>query len=302
MKTGMYCTKSDRGKMTIHAKIRHVIIARLDNFVFVKNWYSVCTHLIPFAIASLLLLTLSLPEDNLLLKLVEVLQRPSCTWLPAGLLTAVAAVIYYVAIKVQIRQAYLWSDGDRRRTIFTSLVYVILCTYMVYAVLMSASSYELTLGTILACLLVAVLSLTGIGWERPNSWVKSTDRKSPNYTDGRASAEKLTETLNQLRRKKTADKKDVEDFLGAAKKLRSSIEENLQIEPVWAKHDPQRASELLYTLIELITAHFPTDNESAVKGFTTTCKYQKTYIVTNATFKEIMESLTKYWPEWQKPK
>ena len=196
------CEKAIEGKkMASHAKMQHTI-EYLDNFIFVKNGYSVCTHLIPFAIASLLLLTLSVPKDNLLLNLVEVLQRPSWIWLPAGLLTAAAAVVYFATINVQIRQAYLWSDGDLRRTIGTSLVYVVLCMLMVYAVLMFISSYEMTLGTIWACLLVAVLSLTGIGWKRPRAWVDAIGIKSPNYTNGRASAAKLTEILQKVRSKK----------------------------------------------------------------------------------------------------
>ena len=288
--------------MTSHTKMQRVIM-HLDYYVFVKNGYSVWVHLIPFAIALLLLLTLSLPEGNLLLNLIEVLQQPSWIWLPAGLLAAVAAVIYFVTIKVQIRRAYLWSDGDFRRTICTSLVYVILCTLMIYTVLMSISSYKITFGTILACLLVAVLSLTGIGLNISNSWVDSAvdsaGIKSPKYTDGRASAEKLTKTLNRVRREKNADKRDVVDFLGAAKDLCSNIEANLQMEPEWAKCDLRKADDALHALVELVNVQFPTDNESAVKGFTTTCNYQKLYIGTNAKFKAIMETLCKYWPEWQ---
>jgi hypothetical protein len=56
--------------MTDHANVqRKSLIADLDSFVFVKNGYSVWIHLIPFAIAALLLLILSVPTDNLLLNL-----------------------------------------------------------------------------------------------------------------------------------------------------------------------------------------------------------------------------------------
>jgi hypothetical protein len=304
----MVCTlrKSDRGKMTSHAKMQNVIVY-LDDFIFVKNGYSVCIHLIPFVIASLLLLTLSVPKDNLLLNLVEVLQQPSWIWLPAGLLTAVAAVIYFFTIKAQVRRAYLWSDGDFRRTVCTSLVYVILCTLMVYAVLMFISSYEMTLGTIWACLLVAVLSLTGIGWKRPSKWVDSIGIKSPNYKDGRASAAELTEILQKVRSKKIADKQYVEDkqylegFLAAAKDLHSNIETNLQIEPEWAKYDLERASGTLYTLWKQVETEFPTNSDSAVSDFLAVCRDQVEFDY--PWFKETLEILSEYWPKWhyQKP-
>ena len=295
--------KSDRGEFTGHSKMQRVIV-QLDYFVFVKNGYSVWMHLIPFAIASLLLLTLSLPEGNLLLNLVEVLQQPSWIWLPAGLLTAVAAVIYFFTIKAQVRRAYLWSDGDFRRTVCTSLVYVILCTLMVYAVLMSISSYKITFGTILACLLVAVLSLTGIGWKISHSWIDSTDTKSPDYTEGRASAEKLTGILGAFRGTKEnrvtkgreiADEKDVEDFLDAVKTLRSNIKENLQIEPEWAKYELEEAKKALLILLNEININFSSNEED--KYFAAACQCQMEYKYKN--FIEHLNTLGTYWHQWK---
>lgn len=124
-------------------------IALLDEFIFIKNGYSFFKHLVPFAISALLLLTLSipsgnLPSDNLLLKLVNLLKVPSWIWLPAALLTTIVAVVYIVSINVQNRQAYLWSDGDIRRTIGTSLSYIILCTLMAFVVLRSVSLCKAT--------------------------------------------------------------------------------------------------------------------------------------------------------------
>jgi hypothetical protein len=280
-----------------HVKMQ-CVIAYLDYFVFVKNGYSVWVHLIPFAIASLLLLLLSVTEDNLLLNLAEVLRQPSWIWLPAALLTAVAMVVYIIALKVQIRQAYLWSDGIHRRTLFTFLVYIILCTLMAYMVLMSVPSYETTLGGIWACLLVAVLSLTGIGWSVPSSWVKSIRVKFPNYTDSHLSITKLADALEDVRSKSTSDKRDVEDFLETVENLRSNIKKNLQIEPKWAEDNLQKnrsASEKLYDLGEQIRAQFLTNNGSAVMDFAPACRYNADY----PEFIRNLKALSDYWPEWQ---
>jgi hypothetical protein len=296
----MVCTtrKSDRWKMTGYVKMQ-CVIAYLDYFVFVKNGYSVWAHLIPFAIASLLLLTLSVTKENLLLNLAEVLRQPSWIWLPAALLTAVATVVYIIAIKAQIRQAYLWSDGNLRRTLFTSLVYIILCTLMAYMVLMSAPSYEITLGGIWACLLVAVLSLTGVGWSVPSSWVESINVKCPNYTDSHLSIKKLADALKDVRSKSTSDKRDVEDFLEAVENLSSDIKKNLQIEPKWAEDNLQKnrsASEKLYDLGEQIRAQFLTNNESAVMDFAPACRYKAKHYL---EFIRTIKALNDYWPEWQ---
>jgi hypothetical protein len=284
--------------MTGHVKMQ-CVIAYLDYFVFVKNGYSVWAYLIPFAIVSLLLLTLSATKENLLLNLAEVLWPPSWIWLPAALITAVATVVYIVAVKVQIHQAYLWSDGNRRRTLFTSLVYIILCTLMAYVVLMSVPSYETTLGGIWACLLVAVLSLTGIGWLIPSSWVKLIGVKSPNYTDSHLSITKLADALKDVRSKSTSDKRDVEAFLETVENLRSNINKNLQIEPRWAVDNLQKnrsASEKLYNLREQIRAQFLTNNGYYVMDFAPACKYEAKHY---REFIRTLKALSVYWPEWQ---
>jgi hypothetical protein len=276
------------------------VIAHLDYFVFVKNGYSIWVYLIPFAIVSLLLLTLSVTKENLLLNLAEVLRQPSWIRLPAALLTAVATVVYIVAVKVQIRKAYLWSDGNLRRTLFTSLVYIILCTLIAYMVLMSVPSYETTLGGIWACLLVAVLSLTGIGWLVPSSLVELIGVKCPNYTDSHRFIAKLADTLKGLRSKGNSDKRDVEDFLETVENLRSNIKKNLQIEPKWAEANLQKnisASEKLYNLGEQIRAQFPTNNGYDFMKFAQACKYK-----TEGPGSELirtLKALSEYWPEWQ---
>ena len=295
----MVCTtqKSDRWKMTSHVKMRH-FIAYLDSFIFVKSGYSAWAHLIPFAIASLLLITLSVTKENPLLNLAEVLQQPSWIWLPAAILTTGATVVYIVAVKVQIRQAYLWSDGNLRRTLFTSLVYIILCTLMAYMVLISAPSYETTFGGIWASLLIAVLSLTGVGWSLPSSWVESIGVKSPNYTDSHLSITKLADTLDKIRNKSNSNKRDVEDFLEDVENLHSDIKMNLQIEPKWAEKDlvkNRRAIEKLCTLEEQIRAQFLTNNESDIMKFAPACRYNADC----PEFIKALKALSDYWPKWQ---
>lgn len=284
--------------MTDKTKIESkAAIARVDDFVFVKNYYSVWTHLIPFAVAALLLLILSIPTDNLLLRLAKVLDQPSLIWIPAGLLTLVAAVVYVATIRVQIRRAYLWSNGDLRRTIGTSLFYIILCSFMAYLVLRSGSLSGTSWGDIWACFLVAVLSLTGIGWSVPSSWVKSVGVQSPDYTEGRLSAQKLARVLRYARSKPTGDKQDVEDFAESVKNLYSSIQTNLQLEPKWTKKNLESAMKELRAGLNHVKTYFPTDNVAAIQDFAAACRYQKESQY--GDFIETLKKLSNYWRELQ---
>lgn len=269
------------------------IIAILDRYVFIKNGYSFCKHLIPFSVAALLFLVMSLPNDDLLLKLVNVLKKPSWIWVPAGLLTMVSFVIYTVSINVQVRQAYLWSDRDLCRTITTSFIFIILCSLMGYGVLRSDSSQTMTWSAVWACILIAVLSLTGIGWSRSDSWVESIGIKSPDYTKGRLSAKKLMDIINSLREKPYGEKRDIEDFLCAAKSLLLEIEENLDFEPEWARSDLKIVRDKIRTLIEETKAKFPTNNKSAVEIFPAVCSYEQ-----ESQYPEFVNAirvLSKYW-------
>jgi hypothetical protein len=269
-------------------------VAHIDEFFFLKNGYSVFRHLVPFAISALILLALSVPADNLLLKLVKLLQRLSWIWLPAGLLTLVSAAVYVVMINIQIKKAYLWSDGDLHRTIGTSLIYLILCALMVYAVLSSVSSSQVTGGDIWACFLVATLSLTGIGWKGPD-WVEVIGIRSPNYSEGRIAAEKLEKILRRVRNEAVSNKRDVEDFLEVAEKLRSNIETNLEVEPEWAKDNLQRASDVLRALLEQAKKIFIIGRTSSVEDFAAACRYQKEYKYRE--FIETLKQISHYWRE-----
>jgi hypothetical protein len=275
-------------------------VERMDDWVFIKNGYSFWTHLVPFAIAALLLLILSVPPDNLLLKLAGLLQQPSWIWLPAGLLTAIATYVYIATIHVQIRQGYLWPDADLRRTIGTSMAYIVLCTLMAYAVLRSALTRETTLGDVWACFLLAVLSLTGIGWKGPGSWVESIGIKSPDYTDGRLAARKLTAILQRVRSQERGDKKDVEEFLEAATNLRASIETNFESEPKWARANLESVNATLHTLVEQVETLFPDNDVLAVENFPAACSCQQESLYRE--FITALRTLGRHWHEWQCPK
>jgi len=289
------------------------VIAKLDYFIFVKKSYSLWKHLIPFSIAALLLLMLSIPEDNLLLQLARLLQRPSLLWLPASLLTLISIVVYYYTIKVQIRQAYLWSkskplrlgskslpiDDDFRRTVCTSFAYIILCTLLAYVVLWSipdrgtASSNETIFGDFWASFLLAILSLTGIGWEGPNSWVESIGIKSQDYSEGRLAAKELTNILKRVRNKES-NEKDVEDFLKEIENLQSNIKTNLEFEPEWTIKKLEDIRNNLLKLSEQVKVKFSTNNE--VGYFAIACRRQSEDQFEE--FIEILNTLSEYWEDW----
>lgn len=193
----------------------------LDNVIFLKKGYSFLVHLLPFGVASLLLLTLSVPKDNLLLKLVLSLQRPGI-WLPAALLSIIAVSVYTVSVYVQVRKAYLFQCRSKMRVAGTCLFFMLLCTLMAYMVLKSASPKAFTPAGIWACFLVAALSLTGIGWSTPTTWIDALGIKHPDYQEAQRVVRLLTVALKSVRAKPRASKDDVTRILGYAETLRPS--------------------------------------------------------------------------------
>jgi len=278
-------------------EFRSRITARVDGFISVKKAYMVWKHLVPFAVASLLLLMLSLPGLKLFFKFSDLLDRRGLLWAPAGILTVAAAVVYFQTIKSQIYRAYLWDNRDRVRTLCTSLAYVILCTLMAYGVARSVSPVEPTTGNIWASLLVALLSLTGIGWKGPSSWVESAGIKSPDYTDARSNAAKITKILKRVRGERASTERDVEDFLKAAESLQAEIEKNIEFEPPWMKCALQEASESVLRMAGKVRALFPLDDASAVQDFADACRY---YSETQyGEFIESLRALGNRWDEWR---
>ena len=277
---------------------RDRFVATLDRFVFIKNGYSVWKHIVPVAIEALLLLLVSveLAEDNLLRKLLKTLERKDGLWVAAAFLTVVAGLVYVATIRVQVKRAYLLSDGDRRRTACTSACYVLACTVIAYLVLRTVPSVHNSFEVIWACLLLALLSLTGIGWSTPGSWVESVGVKSPDYTEGRLAAEEVAEMLWRVRSQARGSVGDVERFAGAVEALRASIKNNLAHEPVWASGQLEQIHDRLYTLTKQIKKHFPIDDESAIADFATACRYQDK--VQHVDFISALRALVEYWPEW----
>ena len=140
------------------------VMIHLDEYIFVKKGYSILKHLIPFSIASLIILITSLPENNLLNTLAQTFQQNKSVWLPALLLGITCFFVYFKTLNTQISKAYLWKTFILRRTILTSVTYISLCTAMTYFILKSNFSSITKLSDISACLLLSLLSLTGLGW------------------------------------------------------------------------------------------------------------------------------------------
>ena len=224
------------------------------------------------------------------------LEHPSLIWLPAGILTVFAVIVYILTIKSQISQAYLWPDKDWRRTICTSAAYIALCTIMASVVLCSIrDSAALTLSNIWSSFLVAVLSLTGIGWKGPASWVESIGIKSPNYADGRISARRMVEIALKARGKPFGEKRDVADFLKAIDDLRANIEKNIELEPTWAKEKLEEVCRSLRTTAEQTKELFPLSDTGAVMDFAGVFNAEKHSQY--EAFIDSLKTLSKYWRE-----
>jgi hypothetical protein len=275
------------------------VVKFLDKFVFLKKGYSVLAHVLPIGVASLLLLTLSVPKDNLLLKLVQALERPGWVWLPAWLLTIVSAYVYFISIKVQVLRGYLFSSGIMLRSAGTSLFFILLCTLMAIAVLISASPGAITPPGIWACFLLAALSLTGIGWSTPTTWIEALGIKPPDYREAQRLLRQLSATLRSVRAKPRAQRGDITKFLDDARKLFSELEKNLEQEPQWAQPDIRRAKDSVSNLIERVEARFPADNNQAIEDFAPVLNCKKEFQYADVI--GALRAVAQHWPEWQCP-
>lgn len=277
----------------------HSLVAAIDKFVFIKNGYSFWKHLVPFSVAALLLVILSLPDDNLLAKLVELLDQPGWLWIPAALLTAVACGVYGISIYVQVHQAYLWTDGIIRRSVLTALLFISLCALMAFGVLRTANSGPVTWGAIWACILLAALSLTGIGWSTPGSWVETIGKKVPDYTQTRAHAWTLRDIVHKVQAKPHGEGGDIEDFLKTAGNIRIELTKNKNLEPEWARSDLELVSNDIRDLIEQTKRYFPLDSSQKVKRFASACrlKMEAHY----PEFVDLLKKVSAYWYTWEKP-
>ncbi|MCJ7445492.1 MAG: hypothetical protein MUO26_13390 [Methanotrichaceae archaeon] len=220
---------------------RKSIKERVDYYIFTKNGYSISKHLFPFLIAILALFILSLPEENLLLKLIGQMQQGKITIL-AVVLTLSATIFYFFTILSQIRKAYLCSYGDFRRALFTSLLFIFLCTTLVLLVLTYLIKDNYKLVDIWACLLVSIVSLNGIGLPLPSSWAEI-----PDYTNGRYSLGRIAKILNSIYAKDYDISLD--DFDSAMNDLKKNVEENLDKEPYWSREKMEYILTKLNTII-----------------------------------------------------
>lgn len=275
---------------------------RLNRYLFIKNGYSPCKHVVPVAIAALLLLTLSVPTENLLLQLADLLERRSWRWLPAAFLTLAATTVYFFTVRLQVRKGHLFADRDLVRTIITSLIWVAACALMAFLVLHSATPQlsmlaDATFGNIWACLLIAVLSLTGVGWSEPGAWVEAMGVKTPDYEKGRDSAEELTRVLGRVRKEADAQPKDADDFLAAAEGLHESVRANAVVEPGWARLDTSRVEGALETLIRETKDKYATGDAVATSDFVAACRCEERG--RHGAFIGALETLGEYWNSWR---
>jgi hypothetical protein len=295
------------------------VISKVDRIVFLKKGYSFFLLLIPFAIISLFYVVLSVQNDNLLIKLLPTLQKQS-TWLPAGFLTIFSITIYILTLKAQIQESYLRAQKLVVQTAVTSALYLIVCSALVYWVLLSQSGDTLhktpqfvelvpvgwgagdlsspetipTWTKIWACLLVSALSLTGMGWSKPDSWIKYLTDKFPNYLEAHLIAGKVKDMIHYVGSKEMADQHDVTAFSESMINLRQEIEKNLQKEPKWAKEDLHDISNKLRKIHKIINNQFPLDNINQIKTFSGACRLEG-----RGEFQGRLRELITFWPEWQ---
>jgi DNA-binding XRE family transcriptional regulator len=272
------------------------LAAFLDKFVFLKNGYSAIAHLLPFGVAALLLLVLSIPQDNLLLELVRALRRPQI-WFPAVLLNIIALGIYLISVYVQVRKAYLFPNRNKLRAALTCLWFMVVCTVMASVVLRSASADAFSVAGIWASFLVSSLSLAGIGWSLPTEWIEALGISHPDYTEARRLAGLITETLKSVRNKARASENDVAAVLGNSNKLFEELEKNIDCEPTWAKPDVQVAISALGSFAAEVSAKFSNAHNQTIQDFAQVmnCQKESEYgAVINA-----LKSLGEIWREWK---
>jgi hypothetical protein len=151
-------------------------------------------------------------------------------------------------------------------------------------------------GKILACFLLAVISLMGVGWETPGSLATSMGIKSPDYSKAQRSTQKITEALRDIRGKSISNRDEVKNFLELVQELQTDIKNNREIEPSWAKIKVNNAYDELGKLIEQIQKEF-LDNQQNVKDFPAACKYQNESQYSD--FVTAMRNLSSIWIEWK---
>jgi hypothetical protein len=268
----------------------------LDRVLFLKNGYSLWMHAVPFGVAALLLLTFSLSADDPLRRLAVVLATPGWPWIPAILLTAVSAAVYLLTIHYQVRRAYLWPRHVLRRTLATAALYLALAFGATYGVWRLSVPGADGWGARWACLILALLSLAGLGWTMPRGWIDDIGVRSPDYLRAHSLARELARVLGRLRKSGVGRRQDVvrvEEVLGA---LRDEIEANVELEPAWAAEEPRAFSDRLHALLLEIDARFSGD-DAAVADFPAALQGQKKHRY--PAFTTALEEAVRQWPAWR---
>jgi len=272
-------------------------IARLDQWIFVKKCYSLWMHLVPFAVAGLLLVVLSVPAENLLRRLVLVLGNPSWIWLPAALLTIVTTGLYFVSLRTQIKRAYLLPAHLFRRTLLTGTLFLILCIVMAYGVLITTPPPRHIGPDLWACWMVAALSLTGIGWKGPEAWIEAIHLQMPDYDECHTYTTQVTRSLQRLRRPQELNLETFQQFTDQLSSLRKGIESNLPLEPDWQRPDVDSPASVLRRLETQVKEDIGEKPDSThLQIFADVCRGRRKTEYPNLV--ETIAATTSYWPDW----
>ena len=223
-----------------------------NRYFFLKKGYAFLSHVVPFGVASLLLLTLSLPGGDLL-------SAPHAVAVPALFLTGVALTVYVFSVRTQIRRAYLDGGNHWLRALVTAAVFIALATGMAWLVLDStgrpAGGLSAQVGRAWACLLVALLSLTGIGWSTPSTWHERVGVELPDYRKARGMIDAIARSMAEIRASTVGTPLQRDGLAKAFDDLAGELRQNLRLEPRWARPPLQEAEEAL----QAIAARFKSD-------------------------------------------
>jgi cytochrome c oxidase subunit IV len=268
----------------------------IDQWIFIKNGHSFLKHIIPFSLASILLILISISPDNILRKMVDQLSKPSRIWIPGIILTVVSTVVYYFTIQGEIRMSYITTKISFKKTAMTCLLFISLCSSMTYFVFMSILK-SCSFGLMWACTLTSVVSLNGMGWSLPKSLVETFNIQAVDYRRAHQCVKDMAELLSIIRKKPSADANDVNVFIKKARELYSELDKNVNLEAHWAKSDIDSLKAKIQEMI-LYTEKYFTKMPST-RSFPAACKGE--ILCPYPGFFETLKDLGQHWPSWDIP-
>ena len=204
-----------------------------ETWFHIKKGHAFLFHFLPFCLISLLLFVLSLPRDDLLQRLVTALNRPNAECFSALILTFLLTTIYFAVISSEIRKACFLAEHLFRKTVITSLFYILVCAIIALNVLLAGDWACVSLGQYWASFLLAILSLNGVGWPTSHSWINGIGVAVPNYTDAHWWLSVLLETIKDVAKNERGQLSDVIKVTDTIKKLSDQLESNRSLEPNW---------------------------------------------------------------------